>query len=76
MSGYIQIAIVVGAVVAGAAFYALMRYLSNQLKESGKSAERAAQAEADLDIAKKQGEVMVRDENREDTAKSLDDGTF
>jgi hypothetical protein len=76
MSGYIQIAIVVGAVVAGAAFYALMRYLSNQLKESGRSAERARRAESDLSVAKRQGEIMTEERSVEDVANDLDRGEF
>lgn len=46
------------------------------VEESGKNQLRAQQATEDLKVVKQQSEIMTRDEDPEDTAKSLDDGTF
>lgn len=76
MSGYASILIGGGVLGALAVLYLLGRAIIEKIVLAGKSEERANQAEADLSIAKKHGEIMTRDEDREDTARSLDDGSF
>lgn len=60
------------AVFSGLKAYGFFKMVEN----SGKNELRAEQAEADLAVVKKQSEIMTRDEDPEDTAKSLDDGSF
>lgn len=76
MSGYASILIGGGVLGALAVLYLLGRAVIEKIVLAGKADERANQAEADLALAKKQGEIMTRDEDREDTARSLDDGSF
>jgi len=76
MTGYASLIIAAGVVGGLAVVYLLGRAIIEKIVLAGKSEERANQAEADLSLAKKQGEIMTRDENREDTARSLDDSSF
>lgn len=76
MSSYIPLIIVAVVVVAGVVIYALRRYVYQQLQEGGGAAERADRAEADLAVAKRQGEIMAEQRDVEDVAKDLDDGSF
>lgn len=76
MSGYAYAAIVAGALAALGVIYLLGRAIIEKIALGGKAAERADRAEADLALSEKQGAIMTRDEDREETAKSLDDGTF
>jgi uncharacterized membrane-anchored protein len=73
---YGPLIIVAVVVVAGGVIYALRRYVYQQLQEGGGAAERARRAEADLSVAKRQGEIMAQQKDIEDVAKDLDDGRF
>jgi uncharacterized membrane-anchored protein len=73
---YGPLIIVAVVVVAGGVIYALRRYVYQKLQEGGGAAERARRAEADLSVAKRQGEIMAQQKDIEDVAKDLDDGRF
>ena len=66
------------AVVVGGLIYALRRYMFDEIIDiAGKVAnERAARAEKELDVVKRQSEVMVEQKDVEDVAQSLDCGEF
>ena len=63
-------------VVLGGALYALRRFLLDRLVQSGRDAERADRAQADLVVAKKQADEMVKQRTVEDVARDLDAGDF
>ncbi|NUJ79338.1 hypothetical protein HUN39_04700 [Methylocystis sp. FS] len=63
-------------VVAGVVVYALRRYVYGKLAEGGAAAERATRAQADLAVAKRQGEIMAQHKDVENVAKDLDAGGF
>ncbi len=76
MTGYASLIIAAGVAGVLAVVYLLGRAIIEKIVLAGKSEERANQAEADLDLSRRQGEIMTRDEDRDDTARSLDDGSF
>ena len=76
MSGYAYAVIAASALAALGVLYLLGRAVIDKIAFSGQAEERAKQAEADRILAEKQGQIMTRDEDREDTARSLDDGSF
>lgn len=62
--------------VSGLILYAAFRALLAALARSGRDAERAMRAEADLAIAKRQGEIIAEQRTSDDVAKRLDGGDF
>lgn len=60
------------AIVAGLKAYGFM----DMIRSSGKNEMRAQQAIETLAVAKKQGEIMTRDETDSELDKALDDGSF
>lgn len=76
MSGYVYALIGVNGVVALLGVIYLIKRWIDSLRASGVDAQRAVQAEADLKLSKKQGEIMTRDESDVQLNKSLDDGSF
>lgn len=67
---------VAAIVVAGGVVYALRRYVYDKLVQDGGAIERARRAEADLALARRQGEIMAEQKDVEDVAKDLDAGRF
>jgi len=67
---------IVAVIVAGAVAYLLRRYVYRQIATGGGAAERAARAEHDLAVAKKQSDIMAKDRSVEDVANDLDSGRF
>jgi hypothetical protein len=76
MGGYAKLAGVVALIVAGLVIYALRRFVYGKIAEAGAATERAKRAQADLAVAKRQGEIMAQHKDIEDVAKDLDDGRF
>lgn len=83
MSAYVYVAIGVGGLVILAAIIWIVWFRSRQDFARGADAqkvetaeERVTRAEAETDLARRQSEIIGRDESRDDTARSLDDGTF
>lgn len=83
LSSYAYAAIAVGglAVVGIIVFIIIFRSKQDFARgvetQKAKTANaRAEMTEAEIDLMKRQGEIMGRDESREDTAKSLDEGSF
>ncbi|MDP3554816.1 hypothetical protein [Methylocystis sp.] len=63
-------------VVVGGVLYALRRFVYGKIAEGGAAAARAERAQADLAVAKRQGEIMAQHKDVEDVAKDLDAGGF
>ena len=83
LSGYIYAALAIGGVVILAAIIWIVWFRSKQDFARGADAqkvetaeERVARAEAEVELVRKQGEIMGRDESRADTIKRLEDGDF
>lgn len=83
MSAYVYVAIGVGGLVILAAIVWIVWFRSRQDFARGADAqkvetatERVERAEAEVDLLRKQAEIIGRDESTEETARSLDDGTF
>lgn len=83
ISAYVYVAIGVGGLVAFGAIIWVVWFRAKQNFDHGAEAEkaktaneRAAMSEAEVDLMKRQGQIMGRDESRDDTLKSLDDGDF
>lgn len=62
--------------VFGLVAYAARRFIIGSVRQSGRDAERAERAEADLRVAQKQGEVMLEQRSAEDAANRLSRGDF
>ncbi len=67
---------VVALVVAGGVIYALRRFVYGRIAAGGAAADRAARAEADLEVAQRQGEIMAEQKDVKDVADDLDAGRF
>lgn len=67
---------VAAIVVAGGVIYALRRYVYGKIADGGAAAYRAERAEADLSLAKRQGEIMTEQREVGDVADDLDRGEF
>lgn len=67
---------IVAVIVVGAVVYLLRRYDYRQIASGGAAAERAEHAEADLEVAKRQGEIMAERRDVKDVADDLDAGRF
>ena len=52
------------------------RSAAKALRDAGRGEARAERAEADLRIAKRQGEIMIEQRTSEDAAQRLDRGDF
>jgi hypothetical protein len=66
--------VIVGAIAA--LLYGLGRIALTISAESGSARERADRAERDLDVAKRQGEIIAENRGTEDAASTLDRGEF
>jgi hypothetical protein len=71
-----QLIAVAALVVAGGVIYALRRFVYGRIADGGAAAYRAERAEANLAVAKRQGEIMAEQKDVEDVAKDLDAGNF
>lgn len=76
MKPYVILIALAAVVVAGGVIYALRRYLYGRIAEGGAAADRAERAEADLAVAKRQGEIMAEQKDVKDVADDLDAGRF
>ncbi len=63
-------------VIGGAVLFGLGALIIWLLRQAGKDAAEAKQAEADLALAKKQAEIMAEQRTQEDAITRLDRGTF
>lgn len=68
------VGVIGGLLKAAASFFGWKQ--QRELVDAGRAAERADRAEADLAVAKRQGEIMAEQRTREDVAKRLRDGSF
>lgn len=67
------------SIFVGGAFFLLIiigGYISHTLKELGIEEERLRRAERDLQVTKKQAEIMAQDKSVDDVANDLDRGSF
>lgn len=83
VSGYIYAALAIGGVVILAAIIWLVWFRSRQDFARGADAqkvetaeERVSRAEAEADLARRQGSIMAERRDSEDAAKRLDRGDF
>lgn len=66
--------VIIGALSAVA--YAIMRYVINIVRDDGAQQEIAKQEHAQINIIKKQSEIMVEAKTIEQVLTDLDSGTF
>jgi|GEM_PF-6718293 uncharacterized membrane protein len=83
MSAYVYVALGIGGLVILGAIAFVVWFNARRNFEHGAEAQKATAAnaraemsEAEVDLMRRQGGIMSRDESREDTAKSLDEGSF
>lgn len=73
MAAWLQALVVL---VGGGVVVSIVALARGWARELGADAERAESAQADLRVAREQGEIIAEQRTIEDAASRMDDGTF